>query len=116
MMDEFIANIYEITVAMNRTLIEENFEEFEKLLNDRNTLMNRVDVMRVDNPNFQYTQKERDLLEDSLRLDQSLNPLLNKNLAKTLTFLNQLKKKKQVSKKYHPHIKQTNGVFIDAKK
>jgi hypothetical protein len=115
-LEELIAKIYEITVAMHHTLEEENDLELEKLLNDRNTLMNKVDIIRAENPGQQYSPLEKKMLEDTQRLDQSLMLLIKENQTKSLAILNQLKKKKQVSKEYYPHSRQTNGVFIDAKK
>jgi hypothetical protein len=115
-MDELIATIYEITVAMDRSVREENYEEFEKLLNDRNTMMMRVDTLLADNPRYQYTENAKKMLEDTRLFDQNLIPLVKESQAKTRTFLNQIKKNQHVSKNYQPYIKQTNGVFIDAKK
>jgi hypothetical protein len=115
-MDELIATIYEITIKMHRTLKEENYETFEELLNERNTMMNRVDTWKADHPLAQSNQKEKRLLEDALCLDQRMTPLLKENIIKIKTSIAHIKKNKQVSKKYRPFMKQTNGVFVDAKK
>ena len=115
-MDELIEIIYENTVYMYQALKEENYDEFDKLLNKRNDMMIRVDKLKIDYPHNQSYQKEKRLLEDTLSLDMLMTPLLKENIIKTKTSITQIKKNKQVSKKYHPYMKQTNGVFLDAKK
>lgn len=115
-MEELITTIYEITVKMNHTLTEENYEEFGKLLNERKEMMATVDNFRSDHPDYQHTPKAKRLLTEVVRLDQRFTPLLNENITKTKNSINQMKKNKQVSKKYQSYIKQTNGVFVDAKK
>ncbi|PFP30781.1 hypothetical protein COJ96_02120 [Bacillus sp. AFS073361] len=115
-MEELIKSIYKITVDLIRILNEENYQEFEKQLNDRDFLMNKVDIWRAEQPLYQYTPKEKQLLEDILRLDEQFISILKGNLDKTRTLLNQIKNKKMVSKKYHPYMKQTNGAFLDARK
>jgi hypothetical protein len=115
-MDELITTIYEITVDLNRVLKEENYQEFEKLLNTRNAMMIRVDNLKAEHPHYQYSPKVKRLLEDTLYIDLCLTPLLKKNITETRNLLNQIKRNKKVSKKYYPYIKQTNGVFLDSRK
>lgn len=115
-MDELIVTIYEITLDMNRSLKEGNFEEFEKLLNDRNTLISRVDDLKNKDTDFDYTSRAQQLLKDILIIDQLMAPQVEKSVIEIKALLNQIKKQKQVSKQYTPYIKQTNGVFLDSKR
>ncbi len=115
-MDELIAAINKITIEMNHSLKEKNIDEFEKQLMARNVLMDQVNQYKAENPDFQYSLDAKKMLEDSLQLDRILSPQLKELMNKTQTELNQLKKQKQVSKKYTPYMKQTNGAFFDTKK
>ncbi|WP_312470791.1 hypothetical protein [Neobacillus sp.] len=115
-MDELIATIYDITVDMDRALKEENFEDFEQLLNNRNSMMIQVEAFKTDHPEYQYPAKAKQLLEDARCLDQRLTFLLKENITETQNSLIQIKQNKQVSKKFRPYLKQTNGVFLDSKK
>jgi hypothetical protein len=115
-MDKLLTTIYEFTVNMDLALQQENYHEFENLVNKRNTMMINVDAFKAAHPHYMYTREEKQLLEETLCLEQSFTSLLKENINETKNSLNQLEKKKQVSKKYRPYIKQTNGVFIDSKK
>ncbi|ETI69352.1 flagellar protein FliT [Neobacillus vireti] len=115
-MDELITRIYDITLEMNRALEDDDYEKFDQLLNTRNSMMIKVDTLRAEHPGYQYTAKERQLLEDIRCFDQRLTSLLKENISETQHSLNQMKQQKQVTKKYRPFIKQTNGVFLDSKK
>ncbi|MFJ7726544.1 hypothetical protein ACIQXV_10290 [Neobacillus sp. NPDC097160] len=115
-MDELITRIYDITVEMNHALKDDDYEKFDHLLNTRNSIMIKVDTVRAEIPGFQYTAKEKQLLEETRTIDQRLTSLLKVNISETQHSLNQMKQKEQVTKKYRPYIKQTNGVFLDSKK
>jgi hypothetical protein len=115
-MDELITRIYDTTVDMNCALKDDDYEKFDQLLNNRNSMMIEVDALRAGLPGYEYTPKERQLLEDIRCFDQRLTSLLKENISETQHSLNQMKQKKQVTKKYRPYIKQTNGVFLDSKK
>jgi hypothetical protein len=115
-MDELIETIYDITIDLNRNLKEGNFVEFEILLNDRNTLMSRVDDLKKQDTDFEYSSRSQQLLKDILIIDQLMVPQIEKSVIEIKALLNQIKKQKQVSKQYTPYIKQTNGVFLDSKR
>lgn len=115
-MDEILKGIYEITHQMCSSLVEENYEEFEKLLNDRHTLMCKVDALKNQQKNYEYTSKEQQLLKETYMLDQQMAPLLEKNLNETKILINQQKKQKLVSQQYRTYSKQTNGIFLDSKR
>jgi hypothetical protein len=115
-MDELITTIYEMTVNMDHALQEENYQEFENLVNKRNAMMIEVDAFKAEHPLYMYTPKAKRLLEDTLCLEQSFTSLLKEDINETKNSINQMEKKKLVSIKYRPYIKQTNGVFIDSKK
>ncbi|MDR7235711.1 hypothetical protein J2Y02_000316 [Neobacillus drentensis] len=101
---------------MHLALKEEKSVKFEQLLDGRNSVMTKVQIFRADHPDHQYSLKDIQLLEDSRFLDQQMSVILQENLTVTQHSLNQIKQNKQVSKKYLPYIKQTNGVFLDSKK
>jgi chorismate mutase len=113
---ELIKSIYVITLDVESAIKEDNYEEVEKLLSERNTLMNQVDSFKAEHPTFEHSENEKQMLEDTLSLDKKLTSLLKENISETQTNLNQMKKEKQVAKKYHPYSKQTSGVFLDEKK
>ena len=115
-MNELITDIYEITINMHRALNGENFAEFDQLLNNRNSIMMKVDRFRFENPDYHYSAKDKQLLEEARCLDQRLTFLLRENITETHNSLNQIKQNKQVSQKYRPYLKQTDGVFLDSKK
>jgi hypothetical protein len=115
-MEEILRSIYEITLKMCSSLKEENYEEFEKLLNDRHALMCRVDALKNQEKNYMYTTVEQQLLKDTYILDQQMAPLLEKNLKETKSLINQQKKQKLVSQQYRTYSKQTNGIFLDSKR
>ncbi|MGG3564713.1 hypothetical protein ABES03_24255 [Neobacillus rhizosphaerae] len=115
-MEEILRSIYEITLKMCSSLKEENYEEFEKQLNDRQTLMSRVDAQKNHEKNYVYTLIEQQLLKDTYLLDQHMAPLLEKNLKETESLINQQKKQKLVSQQYRTYSKQTNGIFLDSKR
>jgi chorismate mutase len=113
---ELIKSIYEITLDVESAIKEDNYEVVENLLSERNTLMNKVDAFKVDHPTYEYSVNEKQMLEDTLSLDKKFTASLKENISETQTNLIQMKKEKQVAKKYHPYSKQTNGVFVDEKK
>lgn len=115
-MDELLAALYEMTLSMNRAFKEENYEELDRLLNDRNELILQVDLLKREDVNFQYSKEASTVLEKIYKLDQELTEVLTENLAHTKTLLTQSKMNQQVSKKFLPYSNQTSGVFVDAKK
>jgi hypothetical protein len=115
-MEELLKGIYELTVKMKHCLNDEDFEKFEKLTDERNSLMSKVDEMKVKEKNYIYSSQEQQWLKNTLSLDQHMAPLLEKKLTETQVLLNQLKKQKQVSQQYRPIITQTSGVFLDSKR
>jgi len=115
-MEEILKSIYEVTLEMCSSLKEENYEEFEKLLNDRQTLMSRVDAQKNHEKNYVYTSNEQQLLKDTYLLDQQMAPLLEENLKQVKSLINQQKKQKLVSQQYRTYSKQTNGIFLDSKR
>lgn len=115
-MDELIITIYEITVNMDRALREEDFEEFDNQINLRTEAMLKVDDLKSNQPGYKYSEAAKRLFEEITLLEQGMTLRLQENISETKIALNQLGLKKQVSKKYLPYIKQTSGVFLDAKK
>lgn len=115
MINELTGTIYELTEAMRQVLVAENDEEFERLLNERNKIMERVDALKAVEPGFQYSPEAKQHLEKTLQLDHEIAGLIMDNTAKTRNQLNQIRINRQVSTKYRPYYKQTNGAFIDSK-
>ncbi|WHZ05408.1 flagellar protein FliT [Neobacillus sp. YX16] len=115
-MDELITNIYETTVHMQKALEKEDFEEFEELLSKRNEMMITVDEWKASHSEHRYSAKAKTIFEDIIRLDQQLTSFVQNEKNKAQHSLNQLKNNKQVSMKYLPYSKQTNGVFVDKSK
>ncbi|MEH7439390.1 flagellar protein FliT [Neobacillus drentensis] len=115
-MEELLKGIYELTVKMKHCLNVEDFEDFEKLTNERNTLMSKVDEMKIKEQNYVYSSQEQQWLKNTLTIDQHMAPLLEEKLTETRVLLNQLKKQKQVSHQYRPIITQTSGIFLDSKR
>lgn len=113
---DLVEAIYKMTLDLKHTYEEEKYEKIEQLLNDRNNLMQKLDELRAENDFHHYSAKEKQLLEETFHLNQSLIPLVNEKMEEIKTILNQMKMNKQVSKKYQPYMKQTNGAFIDSKK
>ncbi|MCM3569598.1 flagellar protein FliT [Neobacillus mesonae] len=116
MMNELTKAIHEITLAMNQAVTSGDEEEVEKLLNKRNVLMGKVDAIKAEEPDFQYSPEAKKNLENTLKLDQKIADTIKKNLAETQNQIHQIKFNKQMSQKYRPYYKQTNGAFIDSKK
>ncbi|WP_251554704.1 flagellar protein FliT [Neobacillus muris] len=115
-MDELIAAIHQKTIEMSQAINQEKVELFIRLLDERNQLMNQADSMKAGLPGYEYTQAAKQLLKKTLLLDQEMAPYLEEQLDRAKTLLQQHKKNKQVSKKYLPYVRQTNGAFIDSKK
>ncbi|WML39383.1 hypothetical protein RCG19_19720 [Neobacillus sp. OS1-2] len=115
MMNELTESIYELTVSMKSALLDGKDEEFETLLNERNELMLKVNTLKAAEPEFRYSPQAKRFLAAALELDGEMVPVINENMTKTQNQINQMKVNKQVSKKYQPYFKQTNGAFIDAK-
>lgn len=115
-MNELLKKIYEVTVEMCHSLKEENYEEFVKLLNHRNTLMCKVDELKNSVNDYVYSSSELQLLKDTYQLDQEFAPLLEKKLTETKILINQQKKQKLVSQQYRNYTIQTNGIFLDSKR
>ncbi|MEH7255573.1 hypothetical protein V7111_26035 [Neobacillus niacini] len=115
-MDEMIAAIYQITLDILNRLNEEKYEEIEEFLTKRNEMMLSVDEWKQLHPEQKYSDKAKRMIEETIRLDQKVTLLIKKEMHITEQSLNQLKNKKQVSMKYQPYSKQTNGVFVDKTK
>lgn len=111
-----ITAILAITERMEQALKADNDEEFQSLLAERDAIMQKVDQYRAEHPDQQYSEAAKQKLEKALALDKQMAPLLEERLLETRTSLNKIKQTKEVSKKYHPYMNQTNGVFIDSKK
>jgi hypothetical protein len=115
-MDELLKGIYEVTVEMCRCLNEGQFEEFETLLEKRETLMTSVDELRNKEENYVYSSNQQQLLKDTYLLDQQLSPLIEKSLTETKLLITQQKKQKLIAQQYQTYSKQTNGIFLDSKR
>ncbi|MEH7107182.1 MULTISPECIES: hypothetical protein [Bacillaceae] len=115
-MKNLLKSIFEVTLDMKQALHEEEYEEYLSLLDQRAKLMSLVDEHKADHPEHSYDEQEKELLKEAQQLDEELNNELKQNLNKTAIELKQMKQTKQVSLKYQPYSKQTNGIFIDSKK
>lgn len=115
-MNELIAAIYEISLDMNRAIKAGNDEEFVKLLDERNALMDKADQIKESQPGFEYTKKMKKMLEETLLIDKEIAPLLEERIGQSRNVLLHMSKNKQIMKNYQPYLKQMNGAFIDAKK
>ncbi|WML31535.1 flagellar protein FliT [Neobacillus sp. OS1-32] len=92
-----------------------NDEEYTKLLDERNKLMETVDALKAAEPGFQYSSKAKQYLEKTLKLDQEMSSLMNNDLNAIQKEIKQMELKRQITSKYRPYYKQTNGAFIDSK-
>lgn len=115
-MDELIFLLYDITKKMTGVLAEKDFEGFSRLLDERDELMCKVDTLKSMDPTIKYSQKAKLKLEETMRLDQEMLPLLNMEYMDAKSLLEDTRRKKQVSKNYQMILKQTNGAFVDTKK
>jgi aspartate-semialdehyde dehydrogenase len=116
MMDELIQTIKEITVKMNAVSQAGDYQEFEKLLADRNDVMLKVEEEKNRITDFEYSAKAKEILKETMALNKNLIPFIEKEYNKTETMINQVKMNKTVSRKYQPYMKQTNGAFVDTNK
>jgi hypothetical protein len=117
-MDQLIATLYEMTLAMNSAFEEENYEELEKLLDQRYEIMSQIDILKSEKQGqgYPFSPQANALLKEIHMMDQQLNSKLTVNLEQTESLINQTKLNKQVSKKFLPYSNQTSGIFVDAKK
>ncbi len=115
-MDEMITAIYSLTLEILDEVKKEKFEELDELLSKRNVMMISVDEWKTVHPEQNYSDKAKKMIEDILLLDQQVFSLVQKEKDKTKKSLNQQNNKKQISMKYQPYSKQTNGVFVDKTK
>jgi hypothetical protein len=115
-MNQLIADIYEMTVKMGSMLEQGKIEEFLVLLDERGTMMGKVETLKLENPNYTYPVETKQKLEATFKLDQLLIPQMEEMKTEASKALNQIKKNKQVSKSYMPYRQQTYGAFIDTNK
>lgn len=115
-MKEFVATLYEITLAMNKEFEQENYEELDKLLIKRNVIMDKVDQTKSEDPTFNYSKELTAMLEKISIMDHALTMKLTVNLEHTKFLINQSQINKRVSKKFQPYSNQSSGIFVDAKK
>lgn len=116
MIDELIQTIKEITVNMKAALQTGDYQEFEKLLENRNALMLKIEELKSVTIDFYYSEKAKEVLTETVRLNEELFPFLEKEYNKTQTMINQVKINKVMSQKYQPYMRQTNGAFVDTTK
>lgn len=116
MIDEMLQNIHEITVNMNTVLEKGEYQKFEKLLEDRNALMLKIEEQKNHISNFEYSAKAKEILKETIQLNEQLIPFMEKEYSKTETMINQIKMNKVMFKKYQPYMRQTNGAFVDTTK
>lgn len=116
MIDELIQSINEVTVKMVAVLQTGDYQEFEKLLVDRNALMLKVEEQKNGLIDFEYSAKSKVILKETVRMNEQIVPFIEKEYLKTQTMINQLKMNKVMSKKYQPYIRQTYGAFVDTTK
>jgi hypothetical protein len=111
-MFELLQKIYTITLELNRILEQENYEEFDRLLQVRNRAMLDVESLKQAQPEFQYSKMETQLLKDIHTLNSQLTKKSEEIKATIQLSINQMNSKKQLGK-YKPYFKQTSGVFVD---
>lgn len=111
-MFELLQKIYSITLELNRVLEQEDYEEFDRLLQVRNEAMIEVDGLKQNNPNFLYTKLETQLLKDIYDLNSQLTKKSEESKTSIQLSINKMNSKKQLFK-YKPYFKQTSGVFVD---
>ncbi|MGX6441620.1 hypothetical protein ACWM35_00115 [Neobacillus sp. K501] len=116
MIDEMIQTIKDITVNMNTVLQTGDYQEFEKLLADRNGVMLKVEAEKNRMADFEYSAYAKEILKETLELNEKIIPFIEKEYTKTETMIQQVKINKVVSRKYQPYMKQTNGAFVDTNK
>lgn len=116
MIDELIQTIKDITVNMNAVLQTGDYQEFEKLLADRNGVMLKVEAEKNRMADFEYSAYAKEILKETLELNEKIIPFIEKEYTKTETMIQQVKINKVVSRKYQPYMKQTNGAFVDTNK
>lgn len=116
MIDQLIAEIYEATVEMGHRFEADDIDGFEAILAKRQNLMDKVDRLKRDIPNHTYSAESKKTLAAVIQLDQLLFPKIKEKKNQVGTNINQVKKNKQVSKKYMPYQQQNFGAFIDTNK
>jgi len=116
MITQLIADIYEITLEIERCLEQENIDQIEPLLERRGKMMAKVETFKLENPDYRYTDDDQKRFQATFQLDQLLIPKMEELKTEAGKKINQLKKKQQVSKKYLPYQQQNYGAFIDTNK
>lgn len=116
MIDEMIQTILELTVNMADVLQTGDYQEFEKLLADRNDFMLKIKEQKNGIADFEYSAKAKEILKETIQLNEQLIPFMEKEYSKTETMINQIKMNKVMFKKYQPYMMQTNGAFVDTTK
>ncbi len=116
MISQIIADIYELTLEIESSLDQENIDQIEPLLEKRGKMMAKVEALKLESPEYQYTVAEQNMLQATFQLDQLLIPKMEELKTEAGKKLNQLKLKQQVSKKYSPYQQQNYGAFIDTNK
>lgn len=115
-MEKLIRTIYDRTIDLTQAVEEENIESIDAILTERSILMIEADRLKRADMHFQYSKDEIQLLEKTIMLDHKIGKKLVGLLNHNTALIQQFKKNMQVSQRFQPYSKQTNGVFVDKKK
>lgn len=113
-MDELIFKLHKTTLAMEQAIAQGDYQKLDKLLDERNSIIGKVDSFKAENE--QYSPRATVLLREIEKIDRQITTKLIKSISETEAMINQQMMNKQVSKKFQPYSIQTSGVFLDEKK
>jgi ribosomal protein L29 len=116
MKKDLLQQILQITREQSVVLQEENMDEFDKLMEQKQVLMNQIDDLHVKEPELKK-QKEEELLKEIITLDNQNQEEFNRQLQKVKADLTNLRNQRQVSDVYmNPYDRSyEEGILFDKK-
>ncbi|MHC0038131.1 hypothetical protein [Pseudoneobacillus sp. C159] len=111
-MIELLKKIFQITLDLERAINEEQYEEFENLLQIRLAAMSEVDEYKANHAGKNYSDNEKQILRDIVQLNQMITKKTEELHNQIQQSMNKVNADKQLYK-YKPYFKQTSGIFVD---
>lgn len=112
LLEQLLALVKEQGIALSN----EDMERFEELMNQKQVIMNEMDVLHRAHPELQ-AEKHEDLLRVLIACDQENRQEFDRQFAQVKGKLSKMRNEQRVSQVYsNPYdISQEEGVFFDKK-
>ncbi|PHV71360.1 hypothetical protein CS063_06620 [Sporanaerobium hydrogeniformans] len=117
MKEKLLQALWQLTLAQEKALEDDEIEEFEKFLNQKETLIHQLKVVR-EKEGMDWSETEKQLVKKLQEVDARMNTYFQQELEATKKEIGKIRNQKKVAHFYnHPYSTASEeGIFIDKRR